>query len=207
MCELPQASWDGAQAASIARYEEALARRMAKKRKRLTHSLGVGATAEGLALLYGADAYAARVAGILHDWDKALSKDEQLAKARELGVDLGVDLELVSPLLHGITAAHTLAEEFPELGEDVLQAIERHTIGAANMTPLDMVVFVADGIEPGRPASEGIERVRSLVGEVPLDDLFWASFAGGVEYVVATERYLYPGTIDIYNQLVLSRRV
>ena len=32
--------------------------------------------------------------------------------------------------------------------------------------------------------------------------VFWASFAGGIVYVIETRRYLYPGTVDIYNALV-----
>ena len=32
-----------------------------------------------------------------------------------------------------------------------------------------------------------------------------AEITSGVQYVIATERYLYPGTIDIYNTLALER--
>ena len=31
-------------------------------------------------------------------------------------------------------------------------------------------------------------------------------FSSGIEYVVNTRRYLYPGTIDVYNELVLKMR-
>ena len=68
-----------------------------------------------------------------------------------------------------------------------------------------MVVFVADGIEPGRKSYPALESLRAMVGSAPLDDLFWVSFTSGVQYVIATERYLYPGTIDIYNALALER--
>ena len=176
------------------------------KPKRFAHSLSVARTAEQMALAYGVDPFEARAAGILHDWDKVLSADGQIAHARELGISLGVDDALVQPLLHGITAARSLPARYPELPASVWQAIERHTIGAADMTPLDMVVFVADGIEPIRKDVPAIHHVRELVEEgAPLEEVYWSSFSSGVAYVIQTERYLYPGTLDIYNELVLAR--
>ena len=80
-----------------------------------------------------------------------------------------------------------------------------HTSAAAEMSPLDMVLFVADGIEPLRPATKGISRVRSLVGKASLDDLFWESFVGGIIYVLEGGRYLYPRTLDVYNVLASNR--
>ena len=73
------------------------------------------------------------------------------------------------------------------------------------MSPLDMVVFVADRIEPLRPGTPGIEAVRALVGKASLEDLFWKSFTGGIEYVIEGGRYLYPGTIDVYNSIAARR--
>lgn len=177
------------------------------KPRRYEHSLSVARTAEEMALRYGQNPFEARVAGTLHDWDKVLSNDEQLALARRQGVDLGVDLELVCPLLHGVTAAGHLREEFPELSDAVLRAISLHTLGSVDMHPLDMVVFVADAIEPLRPSDEGIDQVRVLVRDgAPLADAYTACFCSGVEYVIHTRRYLYPQTLDIYNHLVLTQR-
>jgi HD superfamily phosphohydrolase YqeK len=36
----------------------------------------------------------------------------------------------------------------------VLSAIAKHTVGAAEMSPLDCVVYLADGLEPGRAFPE-----------------------------------------------------
>ena len=74
------------------------------------------------------------------------------------------------------------------------------------MSPLDQALFVADGIEPLRPATPGIQMVRELVGKAPLGEVFWTSFVGGITYVLEGGRYLYPGTIDTYNSLAAARR-
>jgi len=197
--------YDSDQLATIERLERDLRRQLSKKPGRLAHSLSVADTAEGLAVTYGVDPYLARISGILHDWCKALSREDVVKRATELGIDLGVDPWLVQPLLHGIVAAEELPEIYPDLPPEVFRAIRLHTTGAIDMTPLDMVVFVADGIEPLRPSSEGIERVRLLVGAAPLADLYWESLVGGIVYVIEGGRYLYPGTIEIYNALALRR--
>lgn len=195
-----------AQRAEIEKLEHDVTERMRDvKPRRLAHSLSVAKTAEAMALEYGVDPYLARTAGILHDWDKVVPDDELEARAMSLGIDFGVDLSLVRPLLHGVVAARELPELYPELPGDVFLAIARHTTGAADMTPLQEVVFVADGIEPLRKSSPGIERVREMVGKAPLNDVYYESFCGGLSYVIDTRRYLYPGTLDIYNKLVLRR--
>lgn len=178
---------------------------MADRPKRLAHSLSVAETAERLALVYDVDPFMARAAGILHDWDKRVSDDELVERVRALGIEFLVDASEIKPLLHGIVAARELPELYPDLPREVFQAIERHTTAAEDMTDLDMVVFIADGIEPLRKASEGIEKTRSLVGKVPLEELFWISFVGGIVYVLEGGRYLYPGTLDIYNAIAKRR--
>lgn len=193
------------QLASIEGYENAARVQLAPKPKRLAHSLSVGLTAERLAAIYGVEPYMARVAGILHDWEKVLPARESIARASGLGIELGVELALVEPLLHGMIAARELPERFPELPDDVWQAIDRHTLGNAHMSPLDMVVFVADGIEPLRKPADAIKRQRKLVGKASLSDLYWECFSDGVSYVIETRRYLYPGTLSIYNDIVLER--
>lgn len=185
--------------------EQALAEQLAAKPRRLEHSLSVARTAESLAVTYSVDPFEARVAGTLHDWCKALPVDEQMRLCRERGVAFDVDLELVAPLLHGPLAASMLPERFSWLSPQVTQAISRHTIGAPDMTPLDMVVFVADYVEPLRGATPAIERSRSLVGEASLHDLCLDVAVGSIAFVLETNRYLYPATIDTYNALVLAR--
>jgi predicted HD superfamily hydrolase involved in NAD metabolism len=198
---------DAGQERIVRRLEGDLKKRMAEvKPKRYAHSLSVARTAQDMAVEYGADPFQARVAGILHDWDKVVPTSELVSRARDMGIDMGVDLELVAPLLHGLTAARELPSRYPELPQAVWRAISLHTVGSATMGALDMVLFVADGIEPLRKGSAGIEHVRDMVRRhAPLHEVYAESFCGGVVYVVQTRRYLYPGTIDIYNRLVLGR--
>lgn len=174
-------------------------------KKRLEHSVNVAKVARELAKLYGADPDKARLAGILHDWDKDLSNKQAVERAVELGVDVDPMVLTDMPwLLHGPTAAAALKRDFPQFGDDVFRAISLHTSGAADMSPLDAIIYVADIIEPNRTFGDldAIARLRTLVGEVPLDELYFQSFKYTLEFLVSHDRVLYPATIEAWNILM-----
>ena len=170
--------------------------------RRFEHTLGVAATAERLARLYGVDKRKARLAGLLHDWDKSYDDAGIRCRAEELG--LAVDpyvFEEMPQLLHGPTAAAALAQAFPELPRDVVQAIERHTAGAVGMTDLDMVVYIADALEPGRDY-QGLEDIRSLEGKVALEELYLATFRHVFLNLVERRKRIHPHSIEIWNYYI-----
>lgn len=169
--------------------------------KRFQHSLDVAATAERLAEVYGVDPRKARLAGLLHDWDKGYDDEGVRARVRELGMEGELDPVVVEDLpqvLHGHTAARALAHEFPQIPDDVLQAIDRHTVGAVDMAPLDMVLNVADAIEPGRSFGK-VEELREAVGEVGLEELFFMVYGHWASLLLKRGRTVHPDTIRIFN--------
>jgi predicted HD superfamily hydrolase involved in NAD metabolism len=170
--------------------------------KRYEHSKHVAKTAEELALIYGVDEGKARMAGLLHDWDKGLTLEEQRARVDQFGLDIDPIIITDMPyLLHGPTAAAALGSEFPELDRDVLQAISRHTSGARNMTPLDMIVYTADLIEPGRDYKR-VKAIRKAVGKVSLQELYFLAFKNIYEFLIGQNRMMHPRTADVWNHLV-----
>ena len=181
--------FEGDERALLMRIHELLDVRMKDKRKRYVHSLGVAETALHLAEVYGVDRFDAAAAGLLHDWDKVLSDDELVTRALHYGIKI---------------AGYELPQLFPELSPAVFQAVDRHTVGACDMTPLDMVVFVADAIEPNRHGDYA-HALRKMVGKSSLDELFFSCFAQGLVYVIQTGRYLYPTAITIYNHYAQLR--
>ena len=175
------------------------------KASRYRHSLGVSQTAEQLARIYGVDQNEAAVAGLLHDWDKSLTGDELKRKAKKLKLADKEVREHATGVLHSWTAAATLRDEFPELSDAVLQAISRHTCGAVGMSDLDMVVFVADIIEPGRDFPD-IEGLRAAVGEVCLEELFYRTYKANFMYLLSADMVVAPPSLDVYNSLVVERK-
>ena len=178
------------------------------KPKRYKHSKGVAKTAQQLARVYGLDPLQARMAGLVHDWDKCYRDEEARERARGLQVDVDpVIVDEMPWLLHGPTAAAALSHEFPEWGADTFQAIARHTCGAANMAPLDCIIYTADIIEPSRDygPDSGLDDLRALVGQVPLQELYYQAFKFTFRYLLDADHPLFPGTEQIYNALVVQR--
>lgn len=174
--------------------------------RRFKHSLGVSETAEKLARVYGADETAARVAGLLHDWDKGYDDPGILARADELGMELDAELVAMPRVLHGLTAAVALGRAFPELSPEVLTAVERHTLGAVDMSDLDMIVYIADALEPGRKGKM-VQKLREKVGELELRDLFLEVYAYWVQLIMERRHPMYSKTTEIWNSYMPEQEV
>lgn len=172
------------------------------KPRRFEHVLGVSETAAQLARAYGVDERKARLAGLLHDWDKEYSDDEIRQRACDLGVEVDpFVLETMPRLLHGPTAAAELARAFPSIPADVLQAVALHTTAAVDMSDLDMIIYIADVIEPQRDF-DGLKELRGAVGNVPLDTLFFMTFNHILLTLVERRRCLHPATVEVWNHYV-----
>ncbi|MBQ9004155.1 MAG: bis(5'-nucleosyl)-tetraphosphatase (symmetrical) YqeK [Eggerthellaceae bacterium] len=169
--------------------------------KRFKHCLGVSQACVQLAETYGLDVKKARLAGLLHDWDKGFDDAGARRRVYELGMEDEVDpwvVENMPNVLHGETAARALARDFPEIPGDVLRAIDRHTTAAETMGPLDMVLYVADAIEPGRKFGR-IDELRAAVGKGMLDELSFQSYEYWVFLLFERGKPLHPDTIRFWN--------
>lgn len=175
--------------------------------KRFKHSLGVSDACVKLAKTYGVDAKKARLAGLLHDWDKGYDDDGARARVHELDMEGEIDPRVVKDMprvLHGMTAARALSREFPEIPDDVLQAIRRHTTADIDMSPLDMVLYIADAIEPSRRFGR-IDELRSAVGHVSLEELYFQTYEYWVFLLLERRQPLHPDTIRIWNDYAMRR--
>ena len=172
--------------------------------KRLEHVHSVSEYAAKLAEIYGANVFDAKVAGLLHDWDKLLTDDELPARLDELGIERPAQIEYLYPVLHSYTGAVAVRREFPELTDEIESAISRHTLGAVDMSDLDMVIFIADMIEPLRKAKKrpDVKRMREMVGNVSLEELYFEGYAATIRSLVERRRFIHPVAFEIWNGLV-----
>ncbi len=173
------------------------------KPKRFKHIQGVADTAALLARTYGLDERKARLAGVLHDWDKGMRDGEIRRRAEELGIvdEVGAwVVEYMPEVLHGPTAAAALARAYPEIPADVLAAVRCHTTAARSMSDLDKVLYIADAIEPSRTFDRA-EQLRSLIGAVSLDELYYRIYQFWTLALIEHDVVLHPDTIAIWNAL------
>lgn len=175
--------------------------------KRFEHCLGVSQACVDLAQTYGVDVKKARLAGLLHDWDKGMNDEAARARVVELGMTDEVDpwvVEHMPRVLHSYTAARALGRDFPCIPDDVLQAIDRHTTAAEDMAPLDMVLYIADAIEPSRQFGM-IDDLRAAVGKVSLEELYFKTYDYWTFLLFERKKTLHPDTMRIWNSNVLRR--
>lgn len=130
--------------------------------KRLIHSIGVMETAVRLAPAVGVDVGKARIAGLLHDCAKKLTREQMLEACKKAGIALFDGEAESEPILHAPAGVHVARYEFGVTDREVLSAIRYHTAGAPDMSPLEELIFVADFIEPNRRPIPGLEAIREV---------------------------------------------
>ena len=174
-----------------------------KNPKRFAHSISVGHCAETLAWVYGADMFSARVAGILHDWEKLLPDEKTIELAEHFRIQAEAPYQKIVGLLHGPLASKTLPAIYPWLSDQILSAIQKHTAGDRQMSELDKILYVADLIEPLRPNYTSVEETRNVyLRGGSLDELYETAFCSVMMYVISSRSYLYPTSIALYNEMI-----
>ncbi|MBQ5390228.1 MAG: bis(5'-nucleosyl)-tetraphosphatase (symmetrical) YqeK [Clostridia bacterium] len=92
-----------------------------------------------------------RISALLHDITKEYDVKRQLQIFTEFGIIFD-NVMLASPkVFHAHTAALLIPREFPEFADaEVISAVRKHTTGCADMSVMDMLIYLADYIEPTR---------------------------------------------------------
>ena len=129
---------------------------------RMAHTLSVAITARNLAKQHDVNAEKAELAGLYHDCAKGMTLKALQAYADEHGLKADEISRNSGALLHSMVGAHLAQFRYGVEDTDVLEAITCHTLGRIPMSKLDMVVFLADKIEPTRETYTQLEEIRRL---------------------------------------------
>jgi predicted HD superfamily hydrolase involved in NAD metabolism len=129
---------------------------------RVSHILRVEKTAVKLAQVHSLDAVKAGQAGLLHDLAKYFKAERLLSMAQAESLSLDPIMEAHPHLLHGPVGAIVAREQFQVQDVEVLDAIAHHTLGAPGMSPLSCIIFLADGLEPGRGDHPKLRQMREI---------------------------------------------
>jgi nicotinate-nucleotide adenylyltransferase len=119
-------------------------------KRRYCHTEGVVKEAIKLAKCHGVEADKAHIAAILHDYAKELSTKDMLELCDKYSIRLSEFCNNNVNLMHGAIASELCKMEFGIVDDDIINAIKNHTIGHANMSLLEKIIFVADIVEPSR---------------------------------------------------------
>ncbi len=136
--------------------------KQALSEKRLTHSLLVSHTSRELARVHGVNEDTAACAALLHDCAKCMpiASQQKIAKENKLLLDKAIMQS--ENLLHGPVGAFVAENDYGVTDPNVLSAIRCHTTGRIGMLPLDLIVYLADKIEPSRRPYPALDELREL---------------------------------------------
>ncbi len=168
--------------------------------RRYIHSLGVADEAKRLAEKYGADADKAYLAGLLHDCAKGIATSEQAAECDKRGVVIDEWTRKCPPVIHGFLGAEIAKTEYGIADEAVLSAIKYHTVGAADMTLLEKIIYIADMTEANRDFP-GVEVLRKLVNE-SIDSAIKESIKQQLEFNMNKNVTIHPNMICLWNSII-----
>ena len=174
---------------------------MRMSERRFKHVWGVEETAIALAEQFGESPEKASIAALTHDYAKERSDEEfQLAIERGKYENKTELLKYGNAIWHGLVGAEFVARELNISDEEILNAIRLHTTGAAEMTLLDKIIYVADYIEPGR-SFPGVEDAR-VIALRDLDQAVAFETKHTLAHLIEAENPVYPKTIETYNRWV-----
>jgi predicted HD superfamily hydrolase involved in NAD metabolism len=165
---------------------------------RIQHILGVEQMAMDLARHYQLDVEKAGKAGLMHDLAKYFKPQKLLQMAHQAGLRLDPVEELHPHLLHADVSAIVAREQFAVQDEEVLQAIQNHTLGRPEMSLLSCIVFIADTLEPGRGNTPKLEELR----QISYQDIYqavWLTCDYSLKYLLDSRCLIHPRTIRTRN--------
>jgi predicted HD superfamily hydrolase involved in NAD metabolism len=157
------------------------------------HCERTAAEARRLAERHGLDGDVAELAGLLHDWSRDESDEALLDHAEGAGLAVLAEERFHPYLLHARVGADQVGRIFPRVPPAVLSAIAAHTVGAVPLAALDMVVYIADAIEPARDYP-GVDELREVAATRPLLETFALAYTLSVDNVCEKGSPLHPMT-------------
>ena len=173
--------------------------------KRYIHSIGVMEMSEELAKIYDVDVETAKIAGLLHDIAKEMSKEEMLKYVEENNIIITEVESINTGILHGKIGADIAKKKY-NVNEQIQKAIKYHTTTNPNMDTLAKIVYVADKIELNRKSDYfDIELERKLAKE-NLDKALLVILDNTTKYLIDNNRLLVEESIETRNKLLILNK-
>lgn len=165
--------------------------------KRFVHSCNVADMCVKLAEIHGEDTEKAYTAGILHDIRKE-TDDETLEKELKLSGYYVDPVELASKKTwHGIAAAYYVRNVLGITDTDILNSIRFHTVGRADMSKLEKIVYLGDLVSAERSYPD-VEKYRKYAME-DLDKGMYKALKWLIPDFAENGRMIPVSTIEAYN--------
>ena len=164
---------------------------------RFSHSMRVAARAVELAKRNNLDPQKAYVAGILHD----IMKEESLESQQKIIESTGYTMtavELASPnVYHQMSGAVYVRDILGIDDEDIVGGIRYHTTGRADMTPFEMLIYLADFTSADRDYPD-VDIMRKKTDADFFDGMLY-SLTYTITKLAQQSKQIHPDTLHCYN--------
>jgi predicted HD superfamily hydrolase involved in NAD metabolism len=165
---------------------------------RIRHILRVEQLSIELAEHHELDVQKAAQAALMHDLAKFFKPERLLHMAKAEGLELDAIDEANPHLLHADVGAIVARDEFGVTDEEILDAIRNHTLGKPQMSALSCIVYLADGLEPGRGTSLELEELRRLSRQ-DLIEAMWKAADYSLSGLLQSRHLIHPRTVQTRN--------
>ena len=172
---------------------------------RYAHCVRVARMSERLARLHGADPRKARIAGMLHDLARLYSAERLMRESAEHGIAADAYAREHPVVLHAPLSAALARSMFGVNDPEVLSAIAKHTLGAPDMSTLDCILYLADGLEPGRDFDE--RAGLAALAERDLTEAMRATIRSTLRYLTQRHLSIAPQTAALMQTFGLDAEI
>lgn len=153
---------------------------------RLKHILGVKETALKFGRKYNLDLHVLETAALLHDITKYYTLDQNKKVIDSYFEDASnIYLNYNENILHAFSAYVIAKQKYNVKDGEILNSILSHTIGRANMSIYEKIIFVSDYIEPNR-TYESCVKVR-LIAETNIDKAVFTAIDDSIKFYEAND--------------------
>ena len=165
---------------------------------RYEHSISVSYTCMNLAMRYGYDMDKAELAGLLHDCAKRYTDQIIIQKCAKHKLELTEDERQAPAVLHAKYGAWMACNKFGISDPEILNAIACHTTGKPDMKWLDLILYIADYIEPRRYKAANLAEMRKLA-YVNLEDTAYEILSSTLTYLKGKGSYIDSMPLKAYS--------
>lgn len=171
----------------------------AMSEKRFQHVLGVEQTCIELAERFDGDVEKSGLAGLTHDYAKERPDSDFIKIIGQKNLDPQL-LNWGNAIWHGVVGAYIVEDELGITDAEILEAIQLHTSGKAQMSKLAKILYVGDYIEAGRNFP-GVHEAREAAKK-SLDDGVAFEALHVLTYLTQQRKKIYPLSLETYNNYV-----
>ncbi len=171
--------------------------------RRYIHSIGVMEMCGELAKIYNVDIEKAKLAGLLHDNAKEMTKEEMFKYAEENKIEINEIEKINFSILHGKIGADIAKKKY-NVDKQVEDAIKYHTTTNLKMDTLAKIVYVSDKIEMNRKSEDyDIEYERKLAKK-DLDKTVLYIIDSNIKSLIEKGKLIESDSIDTRNYLIIK---